>query len=211
MDRDRANDPVGAWRAFWSTLADAGDLVTPDNVRYLSGYWRLAPYEALVVDFVDDGTADYWNLVIMSIWEETVDWRERPTSVNRANAVRRADGRVRVVVAHADPGVPNWLDTACHPEGSIALRWFFATAPLPEADIRVVPLDQVAALPWSSVPRAGGKGCGLHTFKCVYRGSRPDTEDLFGDAGEAQEPEIGTTGGRQLDSYREPVIGESGG
>lgn len=33
----------GAWRAFWSTLADAGDLVTPDNVRYLSGYWRLAP------------------------------------------------------------------------------------------------------------------------------------------------------------------------
>ena len=33
----------GAWRAFWSTLADAGDLVTLDNVRYLSGYWRLAP------------------------------------------------------------------------------------------------------------------------------------------------------------------------
>jgi len=137
----------GAWRAFWSTLADAGDLVTSDNVRYLSGYWRLAPYEALVVDFVADGTADYWNLVIMSIWEETVDWRERPTSVNRANAVRRADGRVRVVVAHADPGVPNWLDTACHPEGSIALRWFLSTAPLPEADTRVVPLDQIAALP----------------------------------------------------------------
>ena len=43
MDHDRANDPVGAWRAFWSTLAVAGDLVTPDNVRYLSGYWRLAP------------------------------------------------------------------------------------------------------------------------------------------------------------------------
>ena len=137
----------GAWRAFWSTLADAGNLVTPDNVRYLSGYWRLAPYEALVVDFVDDGTADYWNLVIMSIWEETVDWRERLTSVNRANAVRRADGRVCVVVAHADPGVPNWLDTACHPEGSIALRWFLSTAPLPEADARVVSLDQVAAVP----------------------------------------------------------------
>ena len=147
MDHDRANDPVGGLEALLVTLADAGDLVTPDNVRYLSGYWRLVPYEALVVDFVDDGTADYLNLVIVSIWGETVDRRERPASVNRSNAVRRADGRVRVVVAHADPGVPNWLDTACHPEGSIALRWFLSTAPLPEADTRVVPLDQIAALP----------------------------------------------------------------
>lgn len=59
-----------------------------------------------MVDFVDDGTADYLNLVIMSIWGETVDWRERPASVNRSNAVRRADGRAHVVVAYADPACP---------------------------------------------------------------------------------------------------------
>ena len=211
MDRDRANDPVGGLEGL---LVDPGRRRRPGDPRQ-----RPVPVRLLAPGAVrgagrrlrrrrNRGLLEFGHHEHLGR-----DGRQARAAGLCEPFQRRAPGRRPRTCGGrlCRPGVPNWLATACHPEGSIALRWFFATAPLPEADIRVVPLDQVAALPWSSVPRAGGKGCGLHTFKCVYRGSRPDTEDLFGDAGEAQEPEIGTTGGRQLDSYREPVIGESGG
>jgi hypothetical protein len=49
------------------------------------------------------------------------------------------DGVFRAVIAHTDPGVPNWLDTAGHPVGLIAARYFRAeTTPVPT--MRTVPL-----------------------------------------------------------------------
>jgi hypothetical protein len=52
------------------------------------------------------------------------------------------DGKVRVVVAHQDPGVANWLDTAGHSEGPIILRCVRTeTAPVPTT--RVVPFDRL--------------------------------------------------------------------
>jgi hypothetical protein len=30
---------------------------------------------------------------------------------------------VVAVVAHRDPGVPNWLDTAGHAHGTVGVRW----------------------------------------------------------------------------------------
>jgi hypothetical protein len=48
------------------------------------------------------------------------------------------------VVAHRDPGVANWLDTAGHSEGPIILRCVRTeTAPVPTT--RVVPMADVAA------------------------------------------------------------------
>ncbi|MXZ86510.1 MAG: DUF1214 domain-containing protein [Acidimicrobiia bacterium] len=124
-------------------LPDEGDLLTPENVRYLSGDWELAPHEALVLDFDPSGGADYWAWVLLSHWGETVDWRNRTAVINGDTAVRRDDGTVRLVVAHQDPGMPNWLDTAGHPQGSLSLRWFRSDAPLPVADARVIPFDQL--------------------------------------------------------------------
>jgi len=125
-------------------MRDDGDLLTPANVRYRSGYWRLAPEEAWVIDISTDGRADYWSAVLMSVWGETVDWRERPAVVNNATAVPEPDGTVRIVVAHRDPGVPNWLDTGGHPEGSVALRWFRSDDDLPEVMTAVVDVSDLA-------------------------------------------------------------------
>jgi hypothetical protein len=36
------------------------------------------------------------------------------------------------VIAHRDPGVPNWLDTTGHPEGFMAPRWAYFEKPPPE-------------------------------------------------------------------------------
>ena len=124
-------------------LVDEGDMHTPQNVRYLSGEWRLAPDEALVVDFDPSGGADYWAWVLLNHWGETVDWRTRTAVINGDTAVHRNDGTVRLVVAHEDPGLPNWLDTAGHPAGSLSLRWFRSSAPLPTAETQVVPFTQL--------------------------------------------------------------------
>ncbi len=53
------------------------------------------------------------------------------------------DGKVRVVVAHRDPGTANWLDTAGHSEGPIILRCVRTeTAPVPTT--KLVSFDQLA-------------------------------------------------------------------
>ena len=36
---------------------------------------------------------------------------------------------IRLVVAHRDPGVPNWLDTGGHREGFLTPRWAYSETP----------------------------------------------------------------------------------
>jgi hypothetical protein len=47
------------------------------------------------------------------------------------------DGSFRLVVAHEDPGVANWMDTAGHEHGTMCVRWVRADA-YPEPICRVV-------------------------------------------------------------------------
>jgi hypothetical protein len=46
-------------------MPDAGDLQTPKGIRYLEGYWRLAPDEALVLDFEPE-PVPYWGFLIVN-------------------------------------------------------------------------------------------------------------------------------------------------
>ena len=46
------------------------------------------------------------------------------------------------MIAHCDPSVPNWLDTAGHARGTLALRFLLAEA-APEVETHVVPLTEV--------------------------------------------------------------------
>jgi hypothetical protein len=57
------------------------------------------------------------------------------------------DGAVRAVIAHEDPGIANWLDTAGHSAGPVILRCVRTdTAPVPAT--RVVSFSELdAALP----------------------------------------------------------------
>jgi len=42
---------------------------------------------------------------------QTLDYRFRRTSLNRAQLHFEPDGSFRVAIACRDPGLPNWLDT----------------------------------------------------------------------------------------------------
>ena len=107
--------------------------------RPVIGSWRLGPDEALVIE-VAPPEGLYWSFSLGNVWWETIDYGNRQSSLNGHQAVVDDDGMVRVVVAHRDPGVANWLDTAGHSEGPIILRCVRTdTAPVPVT--RVVPFD----------------------------------------------------------------------
>lgn len=114
------------------------------HIAYYHGYFRLAPDEALVIDATPPD-CDYWNFQLNNVWMESLDYRYFPISVNAHSATKRPDGSVRVVVAHRDPGVPNFLDTTGHVEGTMCWRWVRASEH-PEPRTRLVALDAVASL-----------------------------------------------------------------
>jgi hypothetical protein len=114
--------------------------------RPVIGSFQLEPEEALVVE-VTPPSGLYWSYSLGNPWWETVDYARHQSSLNGHQAVVDDDGTLRVVIAHEDPGVANWLDTAGHSAGPVILRCVRTeTAPVPTT--RVVPFSDLAsALP----------------------------------------------------------------
>jgi len=114
------------------------------SIHYHNSYWQLAPQEALVIEFTPPGQCRAWNFQLSNYWMESLDYRYHRISVNNDSAVVAADGTVRIVVAHGDPGraYPNWLTTAGHSCGAMLLRYVQAQD-YPPVHARVVPFDQL--------------------------------------------------------------------
>jgi hypothetical protein len=111
--------------------------------RPVIGSFELGPDEALMVE-VTPPEGLYWSYSLGNPWWETVDYALHQSSLNGHQAVLDDDGLLRVVIAHEDPGVANWLDTAGHSAGPVILRCVRTeTAPVPTT--RVVPFAGVAA------------------------------------------------------------------
>ena len=51
---------------------------------------------------------------LSNVWGESLDYANHVSSLNGFQAVIGPDGVRRYVIAHRDPGVPNWLDLAGH-------------------------------------------------------------------------------------------------
>ena len=113
------------------------------NIRMWLGFWELAPDEALVIE-VTPPECHYWNLQLGNIWAESLDYHFHQTHVNSGQARYEADGSVRIIVAHEDPGTGNWLDTAGHHHGTMGVRWVRAKDH-PEPQCRVVSLADLRA------------------------------------------------------------------
>jgi hypothetical protein len=93
------------------------------HIIYYHSYWKLADDEALVIK-VKPPECDSWNFQLNNYWMESLDYRYFNICVSKGNAHYEADGSIRVVVAHQDPGLPNWLDTCSHSEGTMCWRWY---------------------------------------------------------------------------------------
>jgi Protein of unknown function (DUF1214) len=105
-----------------ATQAAGGD----PNIYFYRSFWELAPDEALLVHIPRVPKCDAWNLQVDNYWQESMDYRYHRSSINRGSASANSDGSVTAVIAHTDPGHPNWLDTAGHRLGHFAMRWIRA-------------------------------------------------------------------------------------
>ena len=87
----------------------------------IHGHWDLGDDQALIVDVPDSG-ARFWGLQACDFWWRTLDFANCLTTYNCAQAAADSDGHVRIVVAHRDPGVFNWLDTTGLRQGVMLYR-----------------------------------------------------------------------------------------
>lgn len=113
-------------------------------INYGFARYRLQQHEALIVEFKKP-RARYWGLHTYTVpWFSQIDVSNRVTSLNDMQLHIDADEHVRIVVAHDDPGVQNWLDTGGFTTGSIGYRWIWSED-LPTVSARVVPLKEARA------------------------------------------------------------------
>jgi len=91
---------------------------------YGSAPFLLAEDEALVITGRFPACR-FANVVLWNDFMQAFDYRSRRCSLNRNQVSYEADGSYRIVIAHRDPGVPNWLDTEGRSRGNVYWRYIF--------------------------------------------------------------------------------------
>ncbi len=120
------------------SLAAGGD----PHICYYHSYWELEPEQALLIEVMPP-ECEYWNFQLNNHWMESLDYRFHRVAINKHQAHYGEDGSLCVVVAHRDPGLPNWIETAGHRHGTMCFRWVRAAAH-PQPHTRVVELSDLS-------------------------------------------------------------------
>lgn len=122
----------------YKPIEEGSGLGDPNNL-FWHGYWNIGPDQALVIEATPP-QCETWNFQLNNYWEESLDYRYHNVTINKHSAKYEADGSVRIVIAHRDPGFGNWMETVGHHQGTMGLRWTGASHQVtPEA--RVITLD----------------------------------------------------------------------
>ena len=82
--------------------------------------WELQPDEALIVEM--DNHDGFWIFGMGNVFAASTDFLYRPVSYTPARTTVDSDNVVRLVIAHDDPGVHNWLDTQGFSHGNLTYR-----------------------------------------------------------------------------------------
>jgi hypothetical protein len=99
------------------------------DITYALTRWHLERDEALVMTGVLPKCA-FANVMLWNRNMQTLEYRHRRSSLNMSQIALEPDGTYRIVIAHRDPGSPNWLDCEGHRSGTIFWRFLLPeTAP----------------------------------------------------------------------------------
>jgi hypothetical protein len=147
LDYERNGPPLDLAAAPANVFGDPPEW-RPDEERAavdqanLTAPFSLRPDEALLIDGRFP-RCRFANIVLWNRRLQTLEFARRQSSLNRRQTELERDGSFRLVVAHEDPGLPNWLDTGGEREGLIFVRYLLPEEqPLP-LSTRVVPLQEL--------------------------------------------------------------------
>jgi hypothetical protein len=118
--------------------------------NYAMAVFNLAEDEALIVklDPLPDGI--YWGFQLGDVWSRSLNFTQRQTSLNMSSVSVDEDGACRVVVAHQDPGVANWLDTTGRGQGTVVFRNYKTSSQPVPTTMKVKFADLATCLPPST-------------------------------------------------------------
>ena len=114
--------------AFDAAYAMAPFLIGPDEALVIRARWPQCRY----------GNVCLWNRHL-----QTFDYANRSISLNRAQTVADDDGQFTAVIAHSDPGVPNWLDSEGRPFGIVYWRFMLPEGEIETPQAEVVPFSDL--------------------------------------------------------------------
>jgi hypothetical protein len=112
---------------------------------YAGGIYELGPDEALIIEERIPVPPAYIGFQLSNLWGESLDYANCVSSLNGFQTEWDADGVLRYIIAHRDPGVPNWVDTTELPEGFMSIRWTYSDKPdqLPTIKATKVPFAAI--------------------------------------------------------------------
>ena len=109
---------------------------------YRQTIYELAPDQALIMRGRFP-RCRFANVVLWNHRLQTPPYRHRRVSLNRNQVRYEQDGSFKIVVAHRDPGVPNWIDAAGLPTGMIFWRFLLPEEEAPPIETEVVGVDEI--------------------------------------------------------------------
>jgi len=130
---------------------DSDERAGMKGQAYGMGNFQCGPDEAVIVAFAPP-RCRHWSLALANYYWESIDFANRQTSLNGHQARIDTDGSFRAVIAHADPGVPNWLDAAGYSCGTLTARFLQADA-APTPTLRRVTLSELSSALPADTPR----------------------------------------------------------
>jgi len=111
--------------AFDAAYSMAPYVLGPDDALVMTGRWP---------------TCRCANVSLWTRHMQTFDYANRCVSRNRAQTALEPDGGFRMVLAHRDPGHPNWIDTEGRPFGLVFWRFMLPEGEIETPRAEVVPL-----------------------------------------------------------------------
>jgi hypothetical protein len=123
-----------------------GDLAfAAVDQAYAMAPYVVMPDEALIIEgrFPE---CVFANLVLWDRFLQSYDYVNRRISLNRKQTTTTGDGDFRIVVAHRDPGLPNWLDASGRISGIIYWRFMLPEGEIVRPETHIVKLSDLSTL-----------------------------------------------------------------
>ena len=122
--------------------ATGGGFGAVDNAYAMAPY-LVMPDQALVIRgrFPE---CRFSNVVLWNRFLQTYDYVNRRISLNRVQTQQGPDGAFQIVIAHRDPGVPNWIDAEGRVSGIVYWRFMLPETEIAPLEAKLVPISEVA-------------------------------------------------------------------